>query len=83
MITTFQPLADADVASSYSVSLRQSDNLRHLVRHAAPLEPFVLLGDTAWELFQKLDEAEALVYLRNRAAKGFTLTMIVILAENE
>ena len=36
-------------------------------------EPFFWLGDTAWLLFQKLSYEEALVYLDNRAAKGFNV----------
>ena len=36
-------------------------------------KPFFWLGDTAWLLFQKLTEEEAIVYLKNRAAKGFTV----------
>jgi len=44
-------------------------------------ETFIWLGDTAWELFHKLDREEALTYLDDRAAKGFTLIQAVILAE--
>lgn len=36
-------------------------------------KPFFWLGDTAWLLFEKLSYDEALVYLDNRAAKGFTV----------
>ncbi len=35
--------------------------------------PFFWLGDTAWLLFSNLDDAEIECYLRNRAAKGFTV----------
>jgi hypothetical protein len=44
-------------------------------------EPFLYLGDTAWELFHKLDREEADVYLEDRAAKGFTVIQAVILSE--
>jgi hypothetical protein len=43
--------------------------------------PFFYLGDTAWELFHRLDREEADEYLENRAAKGFTVIQAVILAE--
>lgn len=43
--------------------------------------PFFYLGDTAWRLFHKLNEAEAESYLRNRAQKGFTVIQAVILSE--
>ncbi|WP_020530364.1 glycoside hydrolase family 140 protein [Flexithrix dorotheae] len=43
---------------------------------------FVWIGDTAWELFHKLDEKEAQYYLKNRAEKGFTVIQAVVLAEN-
>ena len=44
-------------------------------------EPFFLLGDTAWELFHRLTNAESEFYFANRAAKGFTLICAVLLAE--
>ncbi len=43
--------------------------------------PFFYLGDTAWELFHRLNREEAQYYLRNRAAKGFTVIQAVVLAE--
>jgi hypothetical protein len=43
--------------------------------------PFFYLGDTAWELFHRLNHEEAQYYLRNRAAKGFTVIQAVALAE--
>ena len=45
--------------------------------------PFFYLGDTAWELFHRLDREEADVYLENRAAKGFTVIQAVALAEQD
>jgi len=35
--------------------------------------PFFWLGDTAWLMFAKLNDAEIEAYLSNRAAKGFTV----------
>lgn len=43
--------------------------------------PFLWLGDTAWELFHKLDRQEATEYLEDRARKGFTVVQAVVLAE--
>ena len=43
--------------------------------------PFFWLGDTAWELFHKLNREDAAFYLKNRADKGFTVIQAVILAE--
>lgn len=79
---SFQPRSDTDLRASLSVAVQPSACGRHLVRYAAPTEPFFHLGDTAWELFHRLDDAEAEMYLRNRAAKGFTSVMVVILAEH-
>jgi hypothetical protein len=43
--------------------------------------PFLYLGDTAWELFHRLNREEADRYLANRAAKGFTVIQAVVLAQ--
>lgn len=43
--------------------------------------PFFYLGDTAWELFHRLSREEADIYLRDRAAKRFTVIQAVVLAE--
>lgn len=60
-------------------ALRVSDNRRHLV--TADGRPFFWLGDTAWELFHRLDRAEALAYLDVRARQGFNVVQAVALAE--
>ncbi|MHB8897931.1 MAG: glycoside hydrolase family 140 protein [Thermoguttaceae bacterium] len=44
-------------------------------------KPFFYLGDTAWELFHRLDRQEADLYLEDRARKGFTVIQAVVLAE--
>ncbi len=54
---------------------------RYLVTETG--KPFFYLGDTAWELFHRLDREEADLYLRNRASKGFTVIQAVALAEFE
>jgi hypothetical protein len=46
-------------------------------------KPFFWLGDTAWELFHRLDREESKHYLKNRADKGFTVIQAVVLAELE
>jgi len=42
---------------------------------------FFYLGDTAWELFHRLDKKDAEKYLENRREKGFTVIQAVALAE--
>lgn len=61
--------------------LRVSDNKRFLVYEDGT--PFFYLGDTAWELFHRLDRREADTYLQDRAAKRFTVIQAVVLAERE
>ena len=70
--------AGADGDSS-APGLRVSDDRRTLVREDGT--PFFYLGDTAWELFHRLDREEATRYLDDRAAKGFTVIQAVALAE--
>ena len=59
--------------------LRVSDNKRFLVTSDG--RPFFWLGDTAWELFHRLNREEAERYLQNRARLRFTLVQAVALAE--
>lgn len=54
---------------------------RHLITSDGA--PFFWLGDTAWELFHRLDKQEVVQYLDDRAGKGFTVIQAVILAELE
>ncbi len=61
--------------------LRVSDNHRFLVHEDG--EPFFYLGDTAWELFHRLDREDAALLLQDRAAKRFTVIQAVVLAEYE
>ncbi len=44
-------------------------------------KPFFYLGDTAWELFHRLNREEAERYLENRRQKKFTVIQAVALAE--
>lgn len=59
--------------------LKISADKRHLERTNG--KPFFWLGDTAWELFHRLNREEAIRYLQNRADKGFTVIQTVVLAE--
>ncbi|MBL9135453.1 MAG: glycoside hydrolase family 140 protein [Verrucomicrobiales bacterium] len=59
--------------------LKVSHNRRYL--QTAQGDPFFWLGDTAWELFHRLDRDQAQLYLENRAARRFNVVQSVILAE--
>jgi len=43
--------------------------------------PFFYLGDTAWELFHRLNKKDTEKYLENRREKGFTVIQAAALAE--
>ncbi|MPZ20659.1 MAG: DUF4038 domain-containing protein [Luteitalea sp.] len=60
-------------------ALKVSENRRFLV--TADNRPFFWLGDTAWELFHRLNREEAERYLKNRAERRFTVIQAVALAE--
>ena len=66
-------------SGSNSDQLRVSGNSRFLVH--ADGRPFFYLGDTAWELFHRLNREEVEQYLTNRAQHGFTVIQAVALAE--
>jgi len=59
--------------------LKVSENRRYLQYEDG--KPFFYLGDTAWELFHRLNREEATQYLTNRAQKGFTVIQAVLLAQ--
>ncbi len=59
--------------------LKVSENHRFLVCDDG--RPFFWLGDTAWQLFHRLNREESVRYLKDRAAKGFTVIQAVALAE--
>ncbi len=59
--------------------LKVSENKRFLVTEDG--RPFFWLGDTAWELFHRLDRRDAETYLKNRAERKFTVIQAVALAE--
>src|SRR5690606_20157956 len=62
-------------------ALRVSDDGRRLVHGDGT--PFFWLGDTAWELFHRLDREEAELSLEDRRSKGFNVIQAVVLAELE
>lgn len=62
--------------------------MKKLVRNGRYLSwedgtPFFYLGDTAWEIFHKLNREELEKYLSCRARQGFTVIQGVLLAEME
>ena len=59
--------------------LKVADNHRYLQYEDG--KPFLYLGDTAWELFHRLNREEATFYLTNRVSKGFTVIQAVILPQ--
>ena len=74
-------LALATTASAQAAlpRLKVADNKRFLV--TADGKPFFWLGDTAWELFHRLNREDADKYLINRAERRFTVVQAVVLAE--
>jgi hypothetical protein len=72
-------LLSASAASALTPHLRLSDNHRFLIYETG--QPFFYLGDTAWELFHRLNRADTERYLKDRADKGFTVIQAVVLAE--
>ncbi len=60
-------------------ALKVSQNKRYLVHENE--KPFFWLGDTAWELFHRLNREQAEIYLKRRAEQGFTVIQAVALAE--
>ncbi|TAH19241.1 MAG: DUF4038 domain-containing protein [Cytophagales bacterium] len=67
--------------SLYFASLAQfrvSENKRFILRDG---KPFFWLGDTAWELFHRLNREQAEYYLKRRAEQGYTVIQSVVLAE--
>jgi hypothetical protein len=72
-------LLSPGLARAAAPRLKVSENHRFLVH--ADGKPFFYLGDTAWELFHRLNREEADHYLRDRAAKGYTVIQAVAIGE--
>lgn len=71
--------AEAPSGAKVPPRLRVSEDGRYLITTEG--RPFFYLADTAWELFHRLNREEAVHYLADRAAKGFTVIQCVALAE--
>jgi hypothetical protein len=59
--------------------LRVSANQRFLVTESG--QPFFWLGDTAWELFHRLNREQVERYLDHRARNGFNVVQAVAISE--
>ncbi len=66
------------LAGSAVAQLSVSPSGRYLIEKN---KPFLYVGDTAWELFNRLNREEVIRYLDNRKAKRFTVIQCVALAE--
>lgn len=66
------------ITKSTSAQFSISPNHRYLMKEG---KPFFWLGDTAWELFHRLNREEADRYLKKRLEQGFTVVQAVVLAE--
>src|SRR3989454_4468923 len=68
---------DAAARSVKNLKLRINPNGRYFVDQGG--KPFFYLGDTCWLLFQRPNREEVDEYLRDRAAKGFTVIQAYVL----
>ena len=68
---------EAAVPSVKGMRLKVSPNGRYFVDQNG--KPFFYLGDTCWLLFQRLDHTEVDEYLKDRAAKGFTVIQAYVI----
>lgn len=75
---TEKPLSGPCVDFSHG-KLKVSENNRFLQHEDGT--PFFYLGDTAWELFHRLNREDAETYLENRRQKGVNVVQAVALAE--
>src|SRR5262245_58453585 len=65
------PPRESSRPSVKAPKLKVSPNGRYFVDQDG--KPFFYLGDTCWLLFQRLNREEVEEYLKDRAAKGFTV----------
>jgi hypothetical protein len=79
LVTAAVALPTIPAAAGPLPRLKVSENKRFLV--TADGQPFFWLGDTAWELFHRLNREDAERYLKNRAGLRFTVIQAVALAE--
>ena len=64
-----------DTSAQTMQRLKISDNHHFIVQEDG--KPFFYLGDTAWELFHRLNREEAGRYLERRAKQGFNVIQAV------
>jgi hypothetical protein len=69
-------LAPSPAVAEVPGPIRVSPDGRYFVDRTG--QPFFWLGDTAWPLFTQYSTEQAEAYLRNRAAKGFTVIQGVL-----
>jgi hypothetical protein len=70
-------LLSVSIGTSYA-QFSISSNKHYLLKDG---KPFFWLGDTAWELFHRLNREDADKYLKHRSEQGFTVIQAVALAE--
>ncbi|WP_341228014.1 glycoside hydrolase family 140 protein [uncultured Arcticibacterium sp.] len=65
--------------AGFSQNLKISNDGKYLSTEKG--EPFLWMGDTAWELLHRLNREETDLYLNTRLAQGFNVIQTVVLAE--
>lgn len=73
LLTVFVTIA------GFSQNLKISNDGKYLSTEKD--EPFLWMGDTAWELLHRLNREETDLYLKTRLAQGFNVIQTVVLAE--
>ena len=80
LIATLMILFNSVIVQAQELPLLKiSDDKHYLVTDNH--NPFFWLGGTAWEMLHRLNKEETILYLEDRANKGFTVIQTVILAE--
>lgn len=79
---TTHELSWPGLAAEFSHGVLQVSENGHFLQHADST-PFFWMGDTAWELFHRLNRGEAEYFLETRRRQGFNLIQAVALAEFE
>ncbi|MBP7934556.1 MAG: glycoside hydrolase family 140 protein [Phycisphaerae bacterium] len=79
VVTLTLTLNSLGAAADKLPKLKVSQNKHFLVLEDG--SPFFYLGDTAWEMFHRLNREDADQYLANRAQKAFTVIQAVAFAE--
>jgi hypothetical protein len=79
LILLFLSLSIQAYGQLKQLPLKVSDNHRFLVYSDG--SPFFYLGDTAWELFHRLNHDDTEYYLQKRKEQGYTVIQAVALAE--